>query len=125
MVKRFYKAEWGDNWREHFSVDVINGTPGNELKLDNRKLVSNFLRVGYEADGSWRVFGLRKDFHPAIKISMEDDISASIVVPADELNGLNSDYTNPAVKFVQNCERRLFQRPDDAIHARLRQANRT
>lgn len=116
VVKRFYKPEWGNNWREHFSVDIINGTPGNELKLDNRKLVSNFLRVGYEADGSWRVFGLRKDFHPAIKISMEDDISASIVVPADELHGLNSDYANPAVKFVENCEKRLFQRPDDAIH---------
>lgn len=116
VVKRFYKTEWGEKWREHFTVDVINGTPGNELKLDNRKLVSNFLRVGYEADGSWRVFGLRKDFHPAMKISMEDDISASIVVPSEELRGLNSDYLNTAVKFVQNCEKRLFQRPDDAIH---------
>lgn len=116
VVKRFYKAEWGEAWREHFSVDIINGTPGNELKLDNRKLVSNFLRVGYDADGSWRVFGLRKDFHPAAKISMEDDISAAIVVPADKLTGLNPAYKNPAVKFVQNCERRLFQRPDDAIH---------
>ena len=115
VVKRFYKPEWGEQWREHFSVDVINGTPGNELKMDNRKLVSNFLRVGYESDGAWRVFGLRKDFHPAMKISMEDDISASIVVPAEELNGLDSDYVNTAVKFVENCEKRLFQRPDDAI----------
>jgi hypothetical protein len=116
VVKRYYKPEWDGNWREHFSVDVINGTPGNELKLDNRKLISNFLRVGYETDGSWRVFGLRKDFHPARKISMEDDISASIVVPAERIHGLNSDYNQPAVKFVENCEGRLFQRPDDAIH---------
>ncbi len=116
VVKRFYKPEWGDNWREHFSVDIINGTPGNELKLDNRKLVSNFLRVGYEKDGAWRVFGLRKDFHPAAKIATEDDITASTVVPAAALKYLNPDYTNPFVKFAQNCEYRLFQRPDDAIH---------
>ena len=116
VVKRFYKPDWGDNWREHFSVDIINGTPGNELKFHNRKLISNFLRVGYDADGSWRVFGLRKDYHPAAKVQMEDDITASVVVPADRLPHLNPDYSNPSVKFVHNCEARLFQRPDEAIH---------
>ncbi len=116
VVKRFYRAEWGDNWREHFSVDIINGTPGNELKCGNRKLVSNFLRVGYDADGAWRVFGLRKDFHPANKIQMEDDITASVVVPARLLKNLNPDYAQFSFKFVRNCERSLFQRPDDAIH---------
>ncbi|HEV7926104.1 MAG TPA: hypothetical protein VGR14_12150 [Verrucomicrobiae bacterium] len=116
VVKRFYKSSWGANWREHFSVDIINGTPGNELKCDGRKLVSNFLRVGYDADGSWRVFGLRKDFHPAGKLQTEDDISASVVVPASALQHLNPEYSNPSVKFVCNTERRLFQRPDEAIH---------
>lgn len=116
VVKRFYKPAWGEKWREHFSVDIINGTPGNELKCDGRKLVSNFLRVGYDADGAWRVFGLRKDFLPAHKLQMEDDITASVVVPAEALQHLNPDYTNPAVKFVKNCEYRLFQRPDEAIH---------
>ena len=29
---------------------------------------------------------------------------------------LNPDYTNPSVKFVQNCEDALFQRPDEAVH---------
>jgi hypothetical protein len=82
VVKRYYKPEWGDNWREHFSVDIINGTPGNELKCDNRKLVTTYLRVGFDADGAWRTFGLRKDFHPAVKIQMEDDITASVLVPA-------------------------------------------
>ncbi|HUB86671.1 MAG TPA: hypothetical protein VMB22_02175, partial [Verrucomicrobiae bacterium] len=24
VVKRYYKPEWGANWREHFSVDIIN-----------------------------------------------------------------------------------------------------
>ncbi|MDQ3814513.1 MAG: hypothetical protein M3347_11250, partial [Armatimonadota bacterium] len=115
-VKRFYQPEWGDNWREHFSVDIINGIPGNELKADGRKLVSNYLRVGYAEDGSWRTFGLRKDFHPAVKLALEDDITAAVVVPAEVLRHLNPDYAQPAVKFVQNCEYRLFQRPDDAIH---------
>ena len=116
VVKRFYKTEWGLNWRDRFSVDIINGTPGNELKLENRKLISNFLRVGYDQDGAWRVFGLRKDFHPAAKIQSEDDITASVVVPSDKLAHLNPDYSQLSVKFVQNCELRLFQRPDDAVH---------
>jgi hypothetical protein len=116
VVKRFYKIAWGAQWREHFSVDIINGTAGNELKCDGRKLVSNFLRVGYDADGSWRVFGLRKDFHPAAKLQAEDDITASVVVPAGALKNLNPEYANPSVKFVHNTEERLFQRPDEAIH---------
>ncbi len=116
VVKRFYKPEWGENWRAHFSVDAINGQPGNELRFDNHKLVSNYLRVGYERDGSQRTFGLRKDFHPAWKRQVEDDITASIVVPTEELKNLNPHYRQPAVKFVHNCEYRLFQRPDDAIH---------
>lgn len=114
VVKRFYKPEWDNNWREQFSVDTINGTPGYELKFQSRKLVTNYLRVGYEKDGSWRVFGLRKDFHPAAKISMEDDITASVVVPPFVLPDRKN--SGPSAKFVLNCESRLFQRPDDAIH---------
>jgi hypothetical protein len=115
-VKRFYRPEWGDDWRAHFSVDIVNGTPANELRCDGRKIIAHFLRVGYEADGSWRTFGLRKDFHPAAKIQTEDDITASVVVPASALTGLNPDRPAEYVKFAQNCEYRLFQRPDDAIH---------
>ncbi len=116
VVKRFYKPEWGDDWQSHFSVDTINGVPGNELKFESRKLMASYVRVGYESDGSWRVFGLRSDFHPAAKIAMEDDITAAVVVPAEKIQGLNPQYSNPAVKFTKNCETRLFQRPDDAIH---------
>jgi len=116
VVKRFYKPEWSENWVDHFSVDTINGTPGNELKFDNRKLVANFLRVGYEQDGAWRTFGLRKDFQPAVKLQQEDDIRASVVVPADALPLPRPQPDLVAFKFVKNCESRLFQRPDDAIH---------
>ncbi len=143
VVKRFFKLEWGQAWREHFSVDVVNGVPGNELKCDNRKLATTYLRVGFDADGAWRVFSLRKDFHPAMKLQQEDDISASVVVPATVMaRGTASEPAPPSsteaaagattfltrasfaaapvagrsLKFVQNCEYRLFQRPDDAIH---------
>ncbi|HEY1788475.1 MAG TPA: hypothetical protein VGJ73_09985 [Verrucomicrobiae bacterium] len=107
VVKRYYKPEWGAKWREHFSVDIINGIPGNELKIDNRKIVTTYLRVGFDSDGLWRTFGLRKDFHPSIKIQMEDDITASTLMPVSP---------ESSIKFVKNCESKLFQRPDDAIH---------
>ena len=117
VLKRYYKPEWEGNWRDHFSVDIINGTPGNELKCDNRKLVTTYLRVGFDAAGAWRTFGLRKDFHPAVKVQMEDDITASAVVPAALIENLpEGTDKNRSVKFAQNCEQRLFQRPDDAIH---------
>ena len=116
VVKRYYKPEMGEDWRAHFSVDTINGRPGNELKFQNRRLSTNYMRVGYEPNGAWRTFGLRKDFYPALKIQVEDDITASAVVPARCLKQLNPSYPAASVKFVQNCEYRLFQRPDDAIH---------
>jgi hypothetical protein len=114
-VKRYYQPEWGDSWREHFTVDSINGFLGHELKYNNQKLVSNYLRVGYEPDGTWRIYKLRPDFYPAEKVQMEDDITASVVLPRSSLEYLDPAYPNPSVKLVANCEHLLFQRPDDAI----------
>lgn len=116
IIKRNYDQNWGDNWREYFSVDRINGRPGNELKFKNRKLQSFYLRVGRDPDNSWRIFQLRKDFAAAQKVQFEDDITASVVLGAKGLKYLNPDYDNPSVKLVKNCEARLFQRPDDCIH---------
>lgn len=116
VVKRYYKPEWGKEWRGYFTVDSINGYMGHELKYNDRKLVANYLRVGEEKDGSWRTFKLRQDFNAAVKIQAEDDITASVVVPAKDLKNLNPDYRQSSVKLVGNCEYRLFQRPDDAIH---------
>ena len=81
VVKRSYRPEWGDDWRSHFSVAEINGRQGNSLHLDGTKVTLNMLRVGYEVDGSWRLFSLRHDFSPAVKVQTEDDITASTVVP--------------------------------------------
>ncbi len=116
-VKRYYQPEWGDNWRERFSVDRINGLPGNELKFQNQKLLGNYLRMGYDpADGSWRIFKLRPDFSPADKVQFEDDITASVVLPRESLTHLDPEYHAESVKLVANCETQLFQRPDDAIY---------
>lgn len=116
MVKRFYQQSWGDDWRRHFTVDIINGKPGHEIKFDNRKVRPSYFRVGFRDDQSWRIFKLRMDFMPSEKIQMEDDITASVLVPSNRLSYLNPEYTNDSVKFVTNCEYRFFQRPDEAIH---------
>ncbi len=116
MIKRFYKEEWAQDWRKHFSVDMVNSHPGNELKFEGRKLIACYLRVGFDENGAWRVFKLRQDFLASAKVQMEDDISASTVVPTHYLTGLNLDYKNPSVKLVANCELSFFQRPDDAVN---------
>ncbi len=112
VVKRSYRADWGDDWRSHFSVVIINGRQGNALRLDGAEIVINMLRVGFNPDGSWRLFGLRHDFSPAVKVQTQDDITASTVVPG-ALLGLDPQRS---YKLVENCENLLFQRPDDAIH---------
>lgn len=115
IIKRFYKEDWGSDWRKRFSVDLINGEPGNILRYREQQMITQYLRVGYTSDGSWRTFGLRKDFIPATKISLEDDITASVVAPTKDLKSLPAGWTAPSAKFVHNCEYRFFQRPDDAI----------
>ncbi len=115
LLKRLYKPEWGEDWRKEFTVDTINARPGNELKYHNERLATHYLRVGYTREGGWRTFTVRSDFFPAEKIQAEDDITASIVAPTSQVPCLPSWVTEPSVKFVHNCELRLFQRPDDAI----------
>jgi phosphoenolpyruvate carboxykinase (diphosphate) len=116
LVKRYWKPDWGEDWPAYFSVDSVNGRAGTELKYRNERLQTRYLRVGYESGGAWRTFGLRADFAPAYKLQTEDDISASTVVPKGRLDGLHPDLTASSFKFVSNCEWRLFQRPDEAIH---------
>ncbi len=144
-IKRFYRPEWGQDIRSHFSVDVVDGRPGHELSFNHRKLVSSYLKVGIDETGSWRVFRLRTDFVPAHKLQIEDDITVSAVLPVQdglpiegEIEALkdpkDAKVAKPAKglaaipysrKFVQNCEYRLFQRPDDAVHPGLdRQAEK-
>ncbi len=114
LIKRFFRPEWGGDWRRLLSVDEVDGAPGHEVKLFDRLMIASYLRVGFDRKGKWRTFKLRQDFISAEKIQMEDDITTSVVVPAADLSGIKrSEYS---LKLVQNCEYRLFQRPDDAIH---------
>ncbi|MCY2976280.1 MAG: hypothetical protein NTW52_16620 [Planctomycetota bacterium] len=119
IIKRFCKPEWNGNWRENFGVDVVNGDNGHELKFGKRKLVGMYLRVGLDQLGRWRMYKLRQDFAAAAKIQLEDDITASIVVPGRMLPTLTRKVEDRSYKFVANCEYRLFQRPDDAVHRGL------
>ena len=117
VVKRLYRPEWGDNWREYFGADLINGFPGHELKHNGRKVVGSYLRVGFHGDQQWRTFKLRQDFMPADKVQTEDDISTSVVVPVGQLDNLpDLGSARTSAKLLTNCEYRLFQRPDEAIH---------
>ncbi len=116
VIKGNFNDGYVENWKSHFSVDMLNGVPGNELKFNNSKVLSNYMRIGHDVDGSWRTFLLRQDFNPAQKVQFEDDITASIVLSADKLENLNPEYSfNKSVKILSNCESRLFQRPDDAV----------
>jgi hypothetical protein len=119
IIKRYVTLRPGENWRDQFTVDSINGRPGHELKVMGRPLVGGYLRVGLLDSQGWRTFKLRQDFEPAVKVQMEDDITASSVVPAGRLHHLPAGSQAAAYKFAVNCEQRLFQRPDDAVHRGL------
>lgn len=110
-IKRYYKPEWGDDWRSHFSVAPTNGRHGNMVRLDGQKVLVSMARVGFQPDGSWRLFTLRHDYAPAVKVQTEDDMTASIVTSPGVVTGPEG----LSRKVVANCEALLFQRPDDAI----------
>ena len=116
IIKRIHNPAWGDDWRRHFSVDVINGMPGHALKWESRELAASYLRVGLDKAGTWHTYKVRQDFIATEKVQMEDDISASVVVSAKSLPNTSPMSSNPSVKLVKNCEYRLFQRPDEAVH---------
>ncbi len=116
MIKRFYRQEWGGDWRKYVSVDEIDGAAGHELKLLNRRIIATYLRVGFDERDEWRIFKVRQDFIATEKIQMEDDITASVVVGPKCLIGCKEGLQqNHSIKLTRNCEYRLFQRPDDAI----------
>lgn len=55
--------------------------------------------------------------HCFVFVIHQDDITASVIVPRERVSGLPEEYSLfPSVKIAENCEWRLFQRPDDAIY---------
>ena len=117
FVKRLYRNEnEKGNWKDYMSVEIINGREGTTLMYKNKHVLGTYVRIGFNPEGNWLLHKLRSDFVPCFKIQVEDDITASVTVAASNFRNLNPQFANPSVKLVENCERRLFQRPDEAIH---------
>ncbi|MGN0010888.1 MAG: hypothetical protein ACI35N_06120, partial [Marinilabiliaceae bacterium] len=117
FVKRLYRNESEKgNWKDYMSVEIINGREGTTLMYKNKHVIGTYVRIGFNPDGNWLLHKLRSDFVPSLKIQVEDDITASVTVPASSIKNLNPQFKNPSVKLVENCEQRLFQRPDEAIN---------
>lgn len=111
-IKRTYNPKWEGSWKDYYSVDRQDGEEGNDLMINRQAQVARFLRIGFDRQGNWNIHRLRGDYMPAEKIQMEDDISVSITVPGDWI-GRDADKS---YKLIENCEMKLFQRPDEAIH---------
>ena len=107
VIKEAYRPE-GADWRSHFAVSRVNGRPGNRLRWTASRCWSTccvwVLRPTAPIACSACVRISRRR-----SLQTEDDITASVVVAA-------SDAAAESVKVVENRERLLFQRPDDAIH---------
>jgi len=116
FIKRLYRndTEQG-NWKDYMSVEIVNGRAGTTLMYKNNPVIGSYVRIGFSKDENWLVHKLRSDFVPSHKIQMEDDITASITLPASQIKYLNPEYTNQSVKITKNCESHLFQRPDEAV----------
>ncbi|AUP79945.1 hypothetical protein [Flavivirga eckloniae] len=116
FVKRLYRQAHGVlNWKDYMSVEIINGKKGTGLLHNNTPVVGSYVRLGFNQKGNWMLNKLRSDFSPCEKIQTEDDISASITLPREQLKNLNPSFDNKSVKVLINCEAHLFQRPDEAI----------
>ena len=122
VVKRYYKPSWDGNWREHFSVDIINGTPAQRIevrqpqarhhlfarRLRRRRLLAHVRPAqGFSSRGENPNRGRH---HRLGRRAAGASLGAA--------------RTPNSLKFVHNCESRLFQRPDDAIHRGYDKADR-
>ncbi len=115
-IKRMYRSHLDKgSWKEYLNVELVNGRKGNALRYKHNKIMASYVRIGFNPDGQWFLHKLRSDFIASKKIQTEDDITASITLPASRLNNLNPEYKNKSVKLLTNCESYLFQRPDEAI----------
>jgi len=116
LVKRLYTEQEKESWRADFEVDTTDGQKDHLLKRKGVRLSGNFLRIGIDKTGhQWQNYKLRPDFIASAKVQMEDDITASIVVPRQRIPGTRYNPAHPSLKISLNAEWRLFQRPDDAV----------
>jgi len=115
-IKRLYRSDSNNrNWKEELNVDIVNGRKGHSLIYKHNKIMASYVRIGFNPDGIWYLHKLRSDFIPSAKIQTEDDITASITLPASRFKNLNPEFDYKSIKLAVNCEAHLFQRPDEAI----------
>ena len=82
MIKRFYRPEWGDA----LARAPLGGRGRRRARARAegvRPRASSPPTCAWASTrtGKWRTFKLRQDFIAAEKVQMEDDITASVVVP--------------------------------------------
>ena len=118
IIKRFYKPELGPDWRDRFRVDISNGQPGHELIHYDRKLVGTYLRVGVFGETDLANIQMSTGFRFGREDSDRGRHHSLDCRASRHLTGL-ADDSNDSIKFAENCEFRLFQRPDDGIHRGL------
>ena len=123
IIKRFYRPEWGDDWRA-LRRRHHQRRPRPRAEGDGRKLVGTYLRVGLRrARRAGGRSSSARTSSPPPRCRWRTTSRASVVVPARA--GWPASPPSPpgirAYKFAENCEYRLFQRPDDAIHRGLDQ----
>ena len=98
IIKRFYRADWGDDGARHFSVDSDQRPTGPRAEGSTATSSSAPTCGSASRRRSWRTFKLRQDFHPAAKVQTEDDITASVVVPADRARRRAPTAFSPQVR---------------------------
>ena len=130
LLKRVYKPEWGAEWRGHFSVDTINGRPGNELKFLGEKAMTHYLRVGFTPEGGWRTFSLRKGVqcHHGYGEFTADDVVYSLARSGDpKLNperirsALRAFFEDPAQNLAEFENTGYIQWTTDLVRMRQKQ----
>jgi hypothetical protein len=69
VVKRFLPPRVGRRLARALQRRYRSTAARQRAASTARSIDASFLRVGFGTDGSWRTFGLRKDFHPASRSS--------------------------------------------------------
>ena len=119
-IKRFHQPDWGDNWRRHFGVDVVNGSPGHRTQTarparSSARTCASVLPTTSTGGRS----NCGRTSPPPSKCRPKTTSRPRSSFPADtSRRSRNSRRSIPIARTSssENCEYRLFQRPDDAIH---------
>jgi hypothetical protein len=116
-VKRFYKPEWGTDWRSHFSVMMLNGREGNEVRLDGDPRSSpTTCASASRPTARGGCSRCAPTSPPPRRCSPRTTSPRPPWCPGARCRTPRSRRPACRARSWQNCEQLLFQRPDDAIH---------